>query len=445
MAGTHVVAIVGGAVAGSEAAALFTERGARAVVLEQGDRPYGKIEDGLPRWHEKLREKEYGRIDANLDREGVDFVPRTRVGEDLGFDALLGMGFSAIVLANGAWRDRPLPLEGVERFVDRGLLYQNPLVHWFNHQEEPSYDGPRYELPEGAIVVGGGLASIDVVKILSLETYARALKQRGWDVDLVDLELRGIPAWCAKNGVDVEALDVTPPTLFYRRRMEDMPLASAPEGADEAQLAKVRRARIKIMRRVMERYLVRFEPLHTPRRPIVEDDRMVGLVFARTEIVDGRVKPIEGSEREVRAPLTVSSIGSVPEPLPGGPMKGELYDFADWDTGAVRDLPTVFGLGNVLTGRGNIRESRANAQAVARGLIDCLDVAPEGAEKGCVDDALARVHDEAHGAAERLVDRAMLGPAADVERIEAWVRARWAEIGYEGYADWIAKVRPDGG
>ena len=126
-------------------------------------------------------------------------------------------------------------------------------------------------------------------------------------------------------------------------------------------------------------------------------------------------------------------------------MKGELYDFADWDTGAVRDLPTVFGLGNVLTGRGNIRESRANAQAVARGLIDCLDVAPEGAEKGCVDDALARVHDEAHGAAERLVDRAMLGPAADVERIEAWVRARWAEIGYEGYADWIAKVRPDGG
>ena len=41
--------------------------------------------------------------------------------------------------------------------------------------------------------------------------------------------------------------------------------------------------------------------------------------------------------------------------------------------------------------------------------------------------------------------RAMLGPAADVERIEAWVRARWAEIGYEGYADWIAKVRPDGG
>ena len=172
---------------------------------------------------------------------------------------------------------------------------------------------------------------------------------------------------------------------------------------------------------------------------------MVGLVFARTEIVDGRVKPIEGSEREVRAPLTVSSIGSVPEPLPGVPMKGELYDFADWDTGAVRDLPTVFGLGNVLTGRGNIRESRANAQAVARGLIDCLDVAPEGAEKGCVDDALARVHDEAHGAAERLVDRAMLGPAADVERIEAWVRARWAEIGYEGYADWIAKVRPDGG
>ena len=43
------------------------------------------------------------------------------------------------------------------------------------------------------------------------------------------------------------------------------------------------------------------------------------------------------------------------------PTKGELYDFADWETGEVTGLPGVFGLGNVLTGKGNIKDSRNNA------------------------------------------------------------------------------------
>ena len=64
----HVVAICGSAVSGSEAAAICAARGIAAIVLEQNARPYGKIEDGLPRWHAKLRAKEYQAIDANLQR-----------------------------------------------------------------------------------------------------------------------------------------------------------------------------------------------------------------------------------------------------------------------------------------------------------------------------------------------------------------------------------------
>src|SRR5262249_14993703 len=52
---TQVVAIIGGATAGAEAAGMFADRGAIAVVFEQNARPYGKVEDGLPRWHAKLR------------------------------------------------------------------------------------------------------------------------------------------------------------------------------------------------------------------------------------------------------------------------------------------------------------------------------------------------------------------------------------------------------
>src|ERR1700754_3478090 len=73
----HVVAIIGGAVSGAEAAGICAERGILAIVFEQNARPYGKIEDGLPRWHDKLRAQEYERMDANVSRYLVLFVPRT--------------------------------------------------------------------------------------------------------------------------------------------------------------------------------------------------------------------------------------------------------------------------------------------------------------------------------------------------------------------------------
>lgn len=358
---TPVVAIIGGAVSGSEAAALCAERGAIAVVFEQGERPYGKIEDGLPRWHVKLRQKEYQRIDENLGKPGVVFVPNTEIGVDIAWEALRDdYGLSAIVLANGAWRDRPLPVEGADAYVDRGLVYQNPFVYWFNRYPGPDYAGPTFEVLDGAIVVGGGLASIDVVKIINLELYARALGERGIEVDIVELEVKGIDRVLEGHGLTPEELGVAGCTLYYRRSKEDMPLASIDNPTPE-QLAKLKVSRAKIMDRVIRKYLVKFEELHRPVATIVEGDRLAGLRFERTEVIDGRVKGVAGSEVEVRAPMVVSSIGSVPKEIPGVPTRGELYAFEDWDRGTVDGLPGVFGLGNVLTGKGNIRDSRQNA------------------------------------------------------------------------------------
>ena len=49
------------------------------------------------------------------------------------------------------------------------------LIYWFNHYPEKTYNGPRFDLPPGAIVIGGGLASIDVVKVLQIEMTLKAL------------------------------------------------------------------------------------------------------------------------------------------------------------------------------------------------------------------------------------------------------------------------------
>ena len=41
------------------------------------------------------------------------------------------------------------PVEGSDQFIDRGLVYQNKLIYWFNHYLEAKYDGPRYEITDG--------------------------------------------------------------------------------------------------------------------------------------------------------------------------------------------------------------------------------------------------------------------------------------------------------
>ena len=430
-----VVAIVGGAVAGSEAARACAARGAIPIVIEQGRKPYGKIEDGLPRWHEKLRDKEYAKIDSNLQSDEVIFVPATAVGGDLPWTELYQeFGLSAIVLANGAWRDRSLPLDGANDYVDRGLVYQNPFVYWFNHKHEDGYDGPTFDVPDGAIVIGGGLASIDVVKIINLELYARALAERGIDVDVTQMEIKGIPRTLEAHGLSPEELGIEGCTLYYRRAKEDMPLASADNPTPE-QLQKLRAARVKIMDRVMRKYLVKFESNSRPAGLVVEGDRLVGLKFDRTEIVDGRVKGLPDTEFEVRAPMIVSSIGSVPKPIEGVPTKGELYHFSNWDTGELHELPGVFGLGNVLTGKGNIKDSRKNAIEIIEKVV--------AAYLG-VGDAPPDVDNGEHPEVERVANAASAGTPMTPEAMKhlaAWIDARHKAIGYKSYEDWMSKQR----
>jgi len=361
----YAIAVIGGATAGAEAARIFSQRGILSVVFEQNDRPYGKIEDGLPRWHMALRKKEYQTIDCNLTQPHVHYVPRTKVGRDLDLQQLADeWGFHAVLLANGAWSDRSLPIEGAEAYVGRGLAYQNPFIYWFNHYHEPGYEGERYEILDDTIVVGGGLASIDVVKVIQLELAQRALRERGIEAELVELETRGIPKALAAHGLRWDELGIAGCTLFYRRRAEDMPMVGLPAGANQALRAKVEKSRARVLEKAISKYLFRVQTLHAPVGLLVEGDRLAGLEFARTRVEDRRVH-ITDERVEVRAPMVISSIGSIPEPLSGVVMRGELYDFQDRDLGRLADYPTLFSAGNVVTGKGNIVDSRKHARHVA--------------------------------------------------------------------------------
>jgi ferredoxin--NADP+ reductase len=88
--GKQVALVIGGAVAGSEAVAQLTQQGILTIVMEQNPRPYGKIEDGLPRWHVKLRRQEYDKIDAKLANPNVRFIPLTKLGRDITWERSWG-------------------------------------------------------------------------------------------------------------------------------------------------------------------------------------------------------------------------------------------------------------------------------------------------------------------------------------------------------------------
>jgi ferredoxin/flavodoxin---NADP+ reductase len=442
---SHVVAIIGAATSGSEIARILAERGVIVIVFEQNPRPYGKIEDGLPRWHAKQRRDEYEEINKRLDHPKIHYVPLTRMGRDIDFGELReAWGLSAVVLTNGAWRDRPFPVEGADQFVDRGLVYQNPLIYWFNHYLEASYDGPQYELKPGTTVVGGGLASIDVVKVLQIEMTLKALKERGIQEDMLKIEREGIDPVLKNHNLTYADLNVAPCRLYYRRRVLDMPLSDIAPDATPKRAEAMRQARAKILDKAQRKFLFEFNDLSVPTGLVVEGDSMPGVIMSRTEAADGKVRTIPDSGQPVRAPMTISSIGSIPEPIPGIPQRGEVYQYVDAAVGLLMDGATgIYAAGNVLTGKGNIKDSLVSGTEIGTHVAEqYLGLSDSKHGEPFTDAMRERAHLEGLRMAASIDARPFI-QGAEVAEIMARVQKRQAEVGYEGdYRGWIKKITP---
>ncbi|MEZ4886449.1 MAG: hypothetical protein R3E32_17060 [Chitinophagales bacterium] len=438
----HLVAIFGGAVSGAEAAYQFIQRNIPCVVFDQNTLPYGKIEDGLPKWHNKLRDQEEEKINEKLSHELVRFVPHIRLGREISFEELVNWGFSAVILAIGAWRDRPLPIEGIDDYVDKGLIYQNSFIYWFNHFHEPNYNGPQFEALDNTIVVGGGLASLDVLKVLMILTVQRALKEKGHEVNMFQLD-RSIAKVLDQLGYTLEDLGLKGATLYYRRRIKDMPLS--PTQADSPEkMEKVRMIQEKILNNYQSKYLFNVKPLHAAVDKIVENGRLVGLAFKQTELVDERIVPIAGPETFVWASQVISSIGSIPQLIKGIPANGQVFDINENNCCQLEGYPNVFAVGNTVTGRGNIKDSMKHSQIVTKEWIDTyLDTELSGAVYG--DAFETRALDTAEQV-ESIANKISHSPSLSDEKLNE-LHERVSELqqlsGYEGdFRAWVKTHLP---
>ena len=365
-----VVLIIGGAVSGSTAVKKLTDEGIRCVVVEQNRMPYGKIEDGLPRWHEKQRINEYFKIDDIISNELVDFVPLTRIGKDVSFEEIYNMGWSCIYFANGAWKDRSFPIKEIENFDN--FYYQNPFVYWFNHYHEPSYNGPKVDIKDDAIVIGGGLASIDVCKITQLELVRQKVESKIENFDIIEMEHKGIPKYLEQYDMKYEDLGINGTTLVYRRNIENMPLTTIPEDATPEMVEKRKLARRKILNNTLDKFLFKVAECTQPVGLSYEDNILNGIEVIENEIIDGKLIAKENSNKILHGNTFISSIGSLPEPIQGIPMDGSTYNIVDEDSGKFDELEKVHGMGNAITGKGNIKASRVSAKTVGDLTIDLI-------------------------------------------------------------------------
>jgi hypothetical protein len=126
-------------------------------------------------------------------------------------------------------------------------------------------------------------------------------------------------------------------------------------------------------------------------------------------------------------------------------MKGELYEFVDWDVGRLADYPTLFSAGNVVTGKGNIVASRKHAEAVSEWVIERFLGLGEGGhdgEEALADAAGAAARAQAEAIAQDLAPRPRLSPA-QLAGLVARVGERQRAVGYDGdFAAWMRKVTP---
>ena len=293
------------------------------------------------------------------------------------------------------------------------------------------------------LVIGGGLASIDVAKIITLTCTHRALAERGIEIAIEELEARGIPRTLDRYDLRWEDLGLEGSSIYYRRRAEDMPLISIPAEASQERVEKVRKSRLAMLAKACEKFKLRLEPLSAPDGLIVEADRLVGIRFRRTRIEGERVIPLDETY-ERRAPAILSSIGSIPEAIEGIDMKGELFDFSDWTYGRLAAYPTVFSVGNVVTGKGNIMASRKHATRVCREAVEAfLGIADESAEDGersneNIRPDLIHANQIAEDVAAQAATRCPMAPGSLRELLDR-IAAQQRAVGYDGdFQAWLS-------
>uniref|UniRef100_A0A7S2HN51 Glutamate synthase n=1 Tax=Octactis speculum TaxID=3111310 RepID=A0A7S2HN51_9STRA len=268
------VAVVGSGPAGLAAADQLNQMGHKVTVYEREDKVGGLLTYGIPEM--KLeKEKVFRRVDL-LAEEGIEFITGAEIGVDLDVNVLRA-NVDALVLAIGSTVPRDLPLENRDatgiHFAMEFLTKNQKRLFLTRDGELPSnWAKHKFITAEGkdVIVIGGGDTGTDCIgtsmrhkckSIVNLELMPRPPDERA--------DSNPWPEWPRVYGVDYGHAEV-----------------QAVFGEDPRTYAVLTKEFLKN-----------------------DEGAVRALVTQDVEIVDGQVKPIEGSEKELPCDLVILSMG----------------------------------------------------------------------------------------------------------------------------------------
>ncbi|HID94513.1 MAG TPA: NADPH-dependent glutamate synthase [Candidatus Latescibacteria bacterium] len=320
------VAVVGSGPAGLTVSGDLAKLGHRVTIFEGLHKPGGVLVYGIPEFRlpKAIVEKEVDYI----KRLGVEIKTNMVIGRIYTVDELLGNGFHAVFLGNGAGLPRFMHIPGENL---NGVYSANEYLTRANLMKAyrfPEYDTP-IRLGRKVAVIGGGNVAMD-----SARTALRLGAEKVYNV--------------------------------YRRSRKEMP-------ARDEEIANA------------EEEGVQFVFLTNPVRIIGDEDGWVtGMECIRMELgepdLSGRRRPIpvKGSEFTLEVDMVVVAIGTDANPLialttPDLEVNGRGYIVASSETGET-SKPGVFAGGDIVTGAATVISAmgagRRAAMAIDRYLSE---------------------------------------------------------------------------
>ena len=156
------IAIIGSGPAGLYAAEALSksDQEIEIYIIEALFCPYGLVRSGVAPDHQKIKEVTK-LFDKTLSKENVHFLGNVKIEEDLSLCEAKSF-FDAIVLCNGAHKDRNMGIAGENL---PGVHTATTFVGWYNCH--PWFEQIDFDLNcENVSVIGQGNVAIDVSRIL---------------------------------------------------------------------------------------------------------------------------------------------------------------------------------------------------------------------------------------------------------------------------------------
>ena len=265
------VAVIGSGPAGLAAAQQLTRAGHTVVVYERAEKIGGLLRYGIPEF--KMEKSIVDRRLYQMEQEGTRFRTGVNVGKDLTGSALRSK-YDAVVIAIGAtnWRDLDIPGRDA-----KGVYQAMEYLPWGNKQALGELTAPAEINAEGkhVVILGGGDTGADCL--------GTAIRQGAASV--TQLEIMPRPS---DERVETQPWPTYP--MVYR-------VSSAHEEAGE-----------------------RIYSVSTQEFLKDSSGNLRAIKIFETELVDGKFRPVSGSEKEIPADLVFLALGFT------GPEKSELLD-----------------------------------------------------------------------------------------------------------------------